>query len=123
VLLCYDGPDYGEDDEEVILKAARVSIGDLATLLQTIETLVGILSEHVGEHAQVLSQQPPAMLEHWFGDLPATFHLAAPKVVRANKRKGFAAGWAEEVCVQEENRVCEESERRWCKLSMNLISD
>lgn len=89
VLLCYDGPDYGETGDEVVLKAARVPITNLATTLQTIETLVGILSEHVGGYDMVLSTQPPASLEHIDGDPPGLFRIAAPKVARANKRSAL----------------------------------
>lgn len=96
VRLCYDGPDYGEghdDVEEIILKAARVSLDDgLVSLLQTTETLTGILSDHVGGYQQVFSQQPPAGLETFEGAEPGQYKIAPPRRARRNKRDALLEG-------------------------------
>jgi hypothetical protein len=106
ILLCYDGPDYGEgheDPDEIILKAARVSLNDLVSLLQTLETLVGILSDHVGNYERVLSQQPPASLESFPGAEPGVYKIAPP--VRARRNKRVAIMQAEENGIGDETRI------------------
>jgi hypothetical protein len=106
VILCYDGPDYGEghaDVDEIILKAARVPLDDLISLLQTLETLVGILSDHVGNYEKVLSQQPPASLETFPGADPGVFKIAPPVRARRNKRDALIQ--AEDNGIGSEERI------------------
>jgi hypothetical protein len=100
-LLCSDSPDLGERGNEVILKTARVPLENLGTLLQTVETLVGNLSEHVAGYKQVLSQHPPACYEP--SDKPGVFRIAGERLARRNRRTALQD--AEEDGVVAEERV------------------
>ena len=101
-LLCSDSPDLGERGDEIVLKAARVPFADLGTMLETVETLVGTLSEHTGKFGKVLSLAVPACYENTEeARRTGVYTIASEEVAREQKRNALL-GAEEQVMLSDE---------------------